>query len=345
MQPEWRLLQDDIHEARHHFAVEEALARLLDEGHSPPTLRLRQVYPAVFVGVFQDTEAEVDVAYCRENGIQIVRRANGGGAVYHEMGSFCFSAFFQRALFPQSEAELYRLFAIPAIHTCADYGIAARFQGRNDLLVGERKIYGSAQFAWYTAFVQSGTFLVNIDFEVMQRALTPPSLKFAGKAARSIQERVTSLSQEVGRRLDTGEVMQRFAAHAAQSLGVRLVPGELTPREQALAAELLEVKYGSDEWNFGARPAYQVAVAEKIPEGIVTLSADLEGERIQRVRISGDLLFSDQRRLDDLEQALSHCTIGDAQAAVQAAPLTAGIRDALLRLLEKLAGEISTARG
>lgn len=147
MGTEWRLLNDGIHEARHHFAMEEALARLVDEGHTPPTLRLRQVYPAVFVGVHQNTWSEVDVAYCRAHNIQIVRRMNGGGAVYHEMGSFCYSAFFPRNLFPQSDAELYRLFAAPVMRTCEGYGISTHFEGRNDLLVGNRKIYGTAQFS------------------------------------------------------------------------------------------------------------------------------------------------------------------------------------------------------
>lgn len=340
MSTEWRLLQDGINEARHHFAVEEALARLVDEGHSPPTLRLRQVLPAVFVGVYQNTWSEVDVAYCQANGIQIVRRANGGGAVYHEMGSFCYSAFFRRAVFPQSEAELYKLFADPVIHTCADYGVTARFHGRNDLLVGERKIYGSAQLTWYGAFVQSGTFMVNIDFEVMERALTPPALKFAGKSANSIQERVTSLSREVGHQLETSDVMNRFAAHAAQVLGIRLVPGSLSPEEQALAAELLAVKYSTDEWNFGSKPAYQVTVADKAPEGVISLSADLEGETIRQVRIHGDLLLSDQRVLVNLEQTLCGCNLKEAQTVVQTSLLSAGIKKTLFNLLAKLAIEV-----
>jgi lipoate-protein ligase A len=340
---EWRLLVDGIHEARHHFAVEEALARLVDAGHSPPTLRMRQVHPAVFVGAYQNTWAEVDVAYCQAHGIQIVRRANGGGAVYHEMGSFCFSAFFRRELFSQSDAELYRLFAALPIRTCADYGVAAHFQGRNDVLVGERKIYGSAQFGWYGAFVQSGTFLVNIDFEAMAHALTPPELKFAGKPARSIQERVTSLSREVGRELETREVMSRFAEHAADMLGIRLVPGDLTPAEQALAAELLAVKYSTDEWNFGSRleVEYQVTVADRAEEGVISLSADMQGATLRKARLSGDLLLTDRRGLETLEHALTGCSLPKAQAAVQGAPLSAGIRESLSRLLEKLAQEVA----
>lgn len=209
----WRLLRDGITDAHHHFAVEEALVRLVDEGLSPPTLRLRQVRRAVFVGVFQDTWSEVDVDYCRQHDIEIVRRPNAGGAVYHDLGSFCYSAFFPRTTFSQSEEELYRLFAGPIIRTCADYGVTAHFHGANDVLIGERKVYGSAQLAWYGTLVQSGTFLINMDFDTLGRALTPPALKFADKAARSVKERVTSLAREVGRELDVDEVMAHFATH------------------------------------------------------------------------------------------------------------------------------------
>jgi lipoate---protein ligase len=342
MLPEWRLLDDGIHEARHHFAVEEALARLLDEGRTPPTLRMRQVHPAVFVGVYQNTWAEVDVPYCQSHGIQIVRRANGGGAVYHEMGSFCFSAFFRRDQFSQSDEDLYRLFAIPSIRTCEDYGIEAHFHGRNDVLVGERKIYGSAQLSWYDAFVQSGTYLVNINFEEMARALTPPVLKFEGKSARSIQERVTSLSREVGHELDTRNVMGRFCDHAADVLGIKLTPGGLTPEEQALSSELLAAKYSTEEWNLGSRPEYQITVADRTDEGVISFSVNVEGGTIQKARINGDLLINDRQGLESLEKSLEGCTLPEAQTAVQTASLSAGIREILLKLLARVGQEVAS---
>jgi lipoate-protein ligase A len=341
MSAEWRLLDDGIHEARHHFAMEEALARLVDEGRSPPTFRLRQVNPAVFVGAYQDTWSEVDVAYCRDHGIQIVRRANGGGAVYHEMGSFCFSAVFRRDFFPQSDEELYPLFASLAIQTCADYGVEAQYHGRNDVLARGRKLYGSAQLSWYDAFIHSGTFLVNIDLDAMERALTPPALKFAGKSARSIRERVTTLSSEVGRVLDPHEVMGRLTGHAANVLGIELIPGDLTSDEQALAAELLAVKYSTDEWNLGFRPEYQVMVADRAAEGVITLSADMESGTIRKARITGDLLLSDRSALDALEQSMTGCSLEGARAAAQTAPLSASIRESMVRLLVKLAQEVS----
>ena len=333
---DWRLLRDGITDAHHHFAVEEALVRQVDEGLSPSTLRLRQVRRAVFVGVLQDTWSEVDVDYCRQHDIKIVRRPNAGGAVYHDLGSFCYSAFFPRAAFSQSEEELYRLFAGPVIRTCAGYGVTAHFHGVNDVLVGQRKIYGSAQLAWYDTLVQSGTFLVNMDFDTLGRALTPPALKFADKPARSVKERVTSLAREVGRELDVDEVMAQFVAYFSQVLGVRLVPGDLTAEEQKLAAELLAVKYSTDEWNLGAQRAYGVTVSAKAQGGVVSLSADLDGQTMRQVRIQGDFLVSDRAELERLERALVGRRPEEAQTVVQDAPLPPDVMETLVKLLAEI---------
>lgn len=343
MRSEWRLLDDRIHEARHHFAVEEALARLLDEGHSPPTLRLRQVYPAVFVGVHQNTWDEVDVDYCRKNNIQIVRRMNGGGAVYHEMGSFCFSAFFPREIFSQTDQEIYRLFAEPVIRTCADYGVSAHFGGRNDILTGNRKIYGSAQFSWYSAFVQSGTFLVNMNFETMSRSLTPPALKFTNKPAQSIIERVTSLSQEVGHRVETRQVMERFSEHFATCFGIRLIPGGLTATEGKLANELLVSKYNTDQWNFGGQFEFEINVAEKTEDGIISLSVDMEGQIIKNLRIYGDILLSNRAIIDELEKKLAGLYVQQAKETVKLASIPDHLIQAINRLFVKLETELLTA--
>jgi lipoate-protein ligase A len=341
MQAEWRLLQDDIHEARHHFAVEEAIARLIDKGHSPPTLRLRRVHPAVFIGVNQNTWSEVDVDYCRTHDIQIVRRMNGGGAIYQEMGSFCYSAFFPRKLFNQCDEELYRLFADPIICTCLDYGVNAHYEGRNDVMVRNRKIYGSAQFSYYQAFVQSGTFLVNINFDTMARVLTPPALKFSGKPACSVLERVTSLSRELGRELDTCEVMKRFAKNVTRGFGIQFVPGDLTPAEQELAAELLSVKYNTDKWNFGSLLEFQVTVASRTDDGVICLSADVEDGVIQKVSITGDMLYYHRDKMKNLEQRMIGCSIREAQNIVQATTFPDKIHDTLIRLMEKLSQEVS----
>lgn len=339
MGSEWRLLQDGITEPYMHFAVEEAVLRLVSEGLLPPTLRLRQVQRAVFVGVLQDTWREVDVNYCREHGIRIVRRLSGGGAVYHDLGSFCFSAFFPRAMFAQTDEALYPAFAAPIIQTCADYGVNAHFHGRNDVLVGERKIYGSAQIALFEAFAHSGTFLVNMDFDTLARALTPPTLKFQGKATGSVAARVTSLARELGRQVPVGGVMQRFAHHFGQMFGVQLVPGDLTDEERSLAQRLLVEKYATDAWNLGTRNEYRTVVSTKLRQGIITLAVDMSGGTIRRAQVQGDLLLPDHTALAQLETRWVNCTPDEARRELAVAHLPPDIREAIAAMLDRVAEE------
>lgn len=340
----WRLLDDGITEPYHHFAVEEAIARTLDEGHSPPTLRLRRIRRAVSVGVSQDTWAEVSVSYCRESAIGIVRRMNGGGAVYHDVDSFCYSAFFQRPAFPQPDHELFNLFARPVLRTCSDYGLTAAITGRNDVSVGNRKVYGSAQMAWYAAFVQSGTLLVDTDFETMWRALKPSALKFADKSAKTILDRVTSLSRELGSSVSVVDAMSRFARHFSTELGITLQPGELTSEERALSDELWQQKYSADSWNLGERRSFGLREASKTPLGIVTLALELDGNVIRSAEVGGDLLLTDGgAALGRLSSVLAGKDLAEASMrAEQFDGAPEPVRYTVARLLEKLNAEWET---
>ena len=50
-----------------------------------------QVEPTVIIGRNQLLDSEVNVRYCRENGIRLVRRKSGGGAVLADMNNIMFS--------------------------------------------------------------------------------------------------------------------------------------------------------------------------------------------------------------------------------------------------------------
>jgi lipoate-protein ligase A/predicted transcriptional regulator len=210
--PQWRLLRDGVLDPFLHFAVEEAIVRGVDEGTSPETLRLRQVDPSVFIGVYyQEPDEDVNLAWCEERGIPIIRRQNPGGAVYQDRGSFCYSATFRRDQFERwgmSDAGgLYEKAGRAVVNACAANGATAKARPVNDVEIDGRKVYGSAQLDWYGAFVHSGTFLVHTDIEAMSPALKPSMLKFADKASSSIRERVVNLAEAAGRALQVGHVM------------------------------------------------------------------------------------------------------------------------------------------
>jgi lipoate-protein ligase A len=63
------------------LALEEALVRACPP---VPVLRVWQNPPCVVIGRAQQAAREADLAACAAAGVPVLRRASGGGAVYHD---------------------------------------------------------------------------------------------------------------------------------------------------------------------------------------------------------------------------------------------------------------------
>ena len=337
--PRWRLLRDGITDPFLHFAVEEAILRGVDEGTSPETLRLRQVEPSVFIGIYQEPDDEVDLTFCEERAIKIVRRQNPGGAVYQDRGSFCYSATFLRSRLErwglQDPSGLYEKAGRAVVGVCARFGASARARPVNDVEIDGRKVYGSAQIDWYDAFVHSGSFLVNTDIDAMAGALRPSPIKFADKAKGSIRERVVTLSEAAGRVIPVGDAMAALTSELGRELDVDLQPGELNERELASAKRLFDSKYGRKEWTFRARESFSTVLSAKARSGVVTIEADLRGGAIERLQVRGDFLIAGQRHLEALVARLRGVQVQEAPGIVARAALPEDVRDTICRLLHE----------
>jgi len=66
------------------LALEEALVRAIPP---VPLLRIWQNGPCVVLGRGQRLHREVNVAACAVAGVPVLRRASGGGTVYHDLGN------------------------------------------------------------------------------------------------------------------------------------------------------------------------------------------------------------------------------------------------------------------
>jgi len=337
----WRLLEDGVRDPFLHFAVEEAVLRSVDEGRSPDTLRLRRVDRSVWIGVYQVPEEDVDLAWCAEHGVPVVRRHNPGGAVYQDEGSFCFSAVFRREttfgrLGVSDPAELYRRLGEAVVAACAEFGVRAEVSPVNDVTVDGRKIYGSAQVEWYTAFVHNGSFLVSTDVDAMARALKPSALKFADKGFSDVRGRVITLEEAAGRRVPVEAAKAAVARHVAQAFHVGIEPGSLLPHEDALARQLLREKYGCREWTFRERQKRTTVVATKARSGVMSLAVSMDGPSIRDVSVTGDFLVPDQGELERWLRGARTRTPKDAAALAADSRLPVDVREALVRLLGDL---------
>ncbi|NLZ77844.1 MAG: lipoate--protein ligase [Spirochaetales bacterium] len=145
--------------------------------------------PCVVIGRFQNPHSECDLDAMKRDGVQLVRRQSGGGAVYHDRGNLCFTLIGDKETATKEEN-----FAL-VVDALAELGIPAEQSGRNDILHEGRKISGNAFRNTKTKFVHHGTLLVKSDLSVMADYLTPSDTKLASKAVKSVASRVGNLRE------------------------------------------------------------------------------------------------------------------------------------------------------
>ena len=79
---------DEVHRLDFYLAMEEYVARQVDEADC---FFMWQVEPSVIYGRNQVVENEVNLNYCRENGIRVYQRKSGGGCVYADKDNLMLS--------------------------------------------------------------------------------------------------------------------------------------------------------------------------------------------------------------------------------------------------------------
>jgi lipoate-protein ligase A len=99
--------------------------------------------PSIIVGKNQNTQAEINEKYVKENGIHVVRRISGGGAVYHDLNNLNYTIISNED--SESRTFDFKAFSEPVIQTLKELGVDAEFSGRNDITIEGKKISGNAQ--------------------------------------------------------------------------------------------------------------------------------------------------------------------------------------------------------
>lgn len=260
------------------LALEEILCREFPQ----ELLMLWRNGPSVIVGRNQNTFAEVNHAFAEEQGISVVRRMTGGGAVYHDCGNVNYSLMIhQRCPGADSFAE----FARPVTEALRKMGVNAEFSGRNDILVDGRKISGSAQCCVKQRTLFHGTLLFEADMEMLGRVLTPGKLKIEAKGVKSVRSRVANIKEFLPG-MDVESFMEQLTETLENYAGAaEPVPDEWIRRAEELACE----RYRKPEWNWGSPFPCQWENAARFPNaGIVELKVQTVSGRIEEIRITGD---------------------------------------------------------
>ncbi|KAA5655018.1 lipoate--protein ligase family protein, partial [Pseudomonas aeruginosa] len=70
------------------------------------------------------------------------------------------------------------------------------------------------------------------------------------------------------------------------------VPYDYNGTDKAATDRLLEDKYSTDWWNFGAGPRYSYTACKKFPSGFLELNMEVSGGVISGLEIFGDYFFT-----------------------------------------------------
>lgn len=290
----------------YNLAFEEYVLQNRTEGDY---LLLWQNDNTVVVGRNQNTAEEIDADFVEKHHIRVVRRGTGGGAVYHDLGNLNYSFITDAG---EKENLSFARFTQPIVEVLRELGLPASASGRNDILVGECKVSGTAQRLCGSRILHHGTLLFDSDPSMVAGALAVHPEKFQSKSAKSVRARIGNIRSFLAKDMTLPE----FWAYLRTALAKGAFQAtELTPEELQAVQRLRDEKYATWDWNYGKSPAYGMTNHRRFDGGTLEVHMNVKNAAIQDITFTGD--FLSRKDLAPVTEALRGCAVEpEAVAAV-----------------------------
>lgn len=257
----------------------------------------------VIIGRNQNAWRECDVDRMRRDGVRLVRRHTGGGAVYHDEGNLNFSFITDELLYDKQRLNAVVLRAVRSL------GVPAEVSGRNDFTFEGRKFSGCAYGLSGRARAMHGTLLVNTDFGRLSEYLKPSRMKLEAKGISSVKARVVNLSEAAEISVDRAReaIAREFIREFGEAELLTLSDGAKE------AVGRLYEKQRSWEWIFGRTPDFDVSFEERLSFGEIQLHLRLHGGVVTEAAVFTDAL--DVGIADEIASLVTGCRFGKTALA------------------------------
>ncbi|WP_273846579.1 lipoate--protein ligase family protein [Rubrobacter calidifluminis] len=246
----WRLIRGEPVDPPVNVAIDEVLTRRVGSGERPPTLRFWGRHKdEVVIGRFQSVSNEVNEEEARREGVEIIRRTTGGGAMFVEPGNIItFSIYAPLELVAgMSTVDSYAFLDEWVVEAFRSLGIEAYYEPINDISSKNGKIGGAAQGRAHGAVLHHDTLSYEIDTARMLRILRIGQEKLSDKAIQSAEKRVGPLRRQTS--LPREEIIEHMIeTFAGRNTADGLTEDTLTPEELAEAERLTRELYGTRDW-------------------------------------------------------------------------------------------------
>ena len=267
-----------------YLAMEEYVARRIDE---QDLFFMWQVEPSVIFGRNQLIENEVNLKFCRERGIKTYRRKSGGGCVYADMNNVMFSYITK----DEAVGFTFNRYINMVVLVLQNLGVDAKASGRNDVMIGDRKVSGNAFYHIPGRSIVHGTMLYDTDMVNMVGAITPTDEKLLSKGVASVRQRIALLKDYIN--LD----IEQFKTFVRNNL----CQGEIVLNEEDIRGiEEIEKDYLTDEFIYGNNPKYTIVRKRRI-ETVGDFEVRIE---IKNGEIKGMVMLGDYFIVGDIDDTI-----------------------------------------
>ena len=242
-----------------------------------------QVGPTVIFGRNQCIDKEVNLDYCRRNGIETYRRKSGGGCVFADSHNIMFSYITPSEHVTTTFARYTEMIA----GMLRSLGLKAEASGRNDITIEGRKFSGNSQYIRNKRIMHHGTMMFDSDLSVVSACLNVSKDKIESKGVKSVRSRVTNIREYL---------REDITLYQFKELLLRFMQEEtpmerhiFTPKELARAGEIQRERYGRWEWNYGYSPRYRLR-KERYVEGCgkILVSMEVKDGCVENMEFYGD---------------------------------------------------------
>lgn len=269
--------------------------------------------PLVSVGYFQNAEIELDLDYCGEVGLPVMRREVGGGATYLDQNQIFYQVIWNRdnPKFPKRIEEIFEFLSIPPCNTYTRFGIPAEFRAENDIVTKDgRKIAGEGGGDIDQSMVFVGGILLDFNYGTMARVLKVPDEKFRDKIYKSMEENLTTMKRELGEIPPREEIKGILTSEFEKLLG----PLEPIEIDETIVRKMSELErwFTSSQFLHMKRPKIPKGVKirggveilyglHKARGGLIRTAEEIEQKQLNSISISGDFNLYPKQSLAQLE--------------------------------------------
>ncbi len=288
-------IKNNDNRPQYNLALEEYVFTQLEQFDEIFLLWINE--PSIIVGKNQNTIEEINLDYTKENNIHVVRRLSGGGAVYHDLGNLNYTITSKGN---NTVAFNFEEFTKPVLEVLSELGVEAKFTGRNDIVIGEQKFCGNAQYMSKDKVLHHGAMLFDVDLTVLTNALKVSKDKIESKGIKSVRSRVTNIIEHLEDKITVEDFKELLLNHMMEIYDIEEYI--LTDEDKKNIEKLMDERYNTWEWNFGSSPEFNIHKAERFTGGKVETKIDVDGGIIKNIKFYGD--FFGVKDITDIENKL-----------------------------------------